>query len=106
MANYLNTVLYVGVTNDLTRRVWEHKNHVHPTSFTSRYNVHKLVYYACGDSVEDAISYEKQLKSGSRKKKDKLINEFNPYWKDLSNEVGIEQMQDDFVLKIASLRSQ
>lgn len=92
MTNYLHTVLYVGVTNNLARRVWEHRNHINPKSFTSRYKVHKLVYYASSDIPSDAIAAEKQLKAGSRAKKIRLINQFNPGWRDLAEEVGIEQM--------------
>jgi len=92
LANYLNTVLYVGMTNNLPRRVWEHKNHRNPKSFTAQYNVSKLVYYSYSERPGEAIAFEKQLKAGSRAKKEKLINEMNPLWKDLSGEIGIEQV--------------
>ncbi len=77
-----NKSLYVGMTNDLIRRIYEHKNKV-VKGFTSRYNVDRLVYYEAFDGPEEAIIREKQLKSGSRKKKETLINGFNPQWKDL-----------------------
>ena len=83
MTNKLNTVLYVGVTNDLMRRVYEHKSKLDPNSFTAKYNLNKLVYFESTNSVESAISREKQLKSGSRKKKIDLINSVNPDWNDL-----------------------
>jgi putative endonuclease len=74
-------VLYTGVTNNLMRRVMEHKEG--KGIFTKRYNVTKLVYFECGDDVNMAIYREKQIKAGSRQKKLDLINEMNPEWKDL-----------------------
>ena len=78
-----NGVLYTGVTGDLGKRVWEHKNHV-VDGFTSRYHVTKLVYYATCENAYGAISREKQIKAGSRRKKIELIQYMNPTWKDLS----------------------
>ena len=86
MTNQANTVLYIGVTNDLARRVYEHKNKIDPRSFTAKYNVNKLVYYEYTTSVESAILREKQLKAGSRQKKVELINKFNPNWFDLTKD--------------------
>ncbi len=83
LTNKNNTVLYTGVTSDLIKRVWEHQTGKYPNSFTSRYNVTKLVYYEEFGTIEEAISREKQLKSGSRNKKVKLIEDFNPSWEDL-----------------------
>jgi len=85
MTNAHNTVLYTGVTNDLQRRVLEHKSGK-GRSFTKKYNVTKLVYYECGDDVKSAIFREKQIKAGSRQKKIDLINSLNPEWKDLFDE--------------------
>lgn len=82
LTNKNNTVLYVGMTNNLNRRVWEHKSKL-IDGFTKRYNVDKLVYYEIFDNPSDAIKREKQLKAGSRKKKIELINNFNPEWKEL-----------------------
>jgi putative endonuclease len=82
MTNERNTVLYTGVTSDLKKRVWEHKNEV-VKSLTKRYNVHKLVYFECFGDIEIAIMREKQIKAGSRKKKNDLINGMNMEWKDL-----------------------
>jgi putative endonuclease len=86
MTNAHNTVLYTGVTNDLARRVYEHKNGL-GSIFVKKYNVHKLVYYQVGDDVHSVISREKQIKGGSRKKKIDLINSLNPEWKDLYEEI-------------------
>jgi putative endonuclease len=82
LANQYHTVLYVGVTNNLERRVAEHKAGIHE-DFTKRYNVNKLVYFEVSPSITAAIEREKQLKAGSRAKKLALINEQNPAWQDL-----------------------
>jgi putative endonuclease len=74
--------LYIGVTNDLIRRVYEHKNGF-VEGFTRRYNVHQLVYYEQCENVESAIQREKHLKAWHRKWKIRLIEEANPDWKDL-----------------------
>ena len=84
MANAHNTVLYIGVTNSIERRVQEHKSHVHPRSFTARYNVEKLVWHEAHESIEAAIAREKQLKDWKRAWKERLIREMNPTWKDLA----------------------
>jgi len=86
MTNAHNTVLYTGVTNNLARRVYEHKNGLGGT-FTKNYNIQKLVYYEVGDNIHSAIAREKQIKGGSRKKKLDLINSTNPKWKDLYEEI-------------------
>jgi len=82
LTNVGNNVLYTGVTNDLKRRVYEHKNKL-SEGFTKKYNVNKLVFYECTSSIESAINREKQIKAGSRLKKTELINEMNPHWEDL-----------------------
>jgi putative endonuclease len=82
MTNINNTVLYTGVTNDLQRRVLEHKRGKGGT-FTKRYKLYKLVYYEEGDDIYSAINREKAIKGGSRKKKVELINSLNPQWEDL-----------------------
>ncbi len=82
MTNKNNTVLYTGVTNDLRRRVVEHKTGK-GGGFTSRYKITKLVYYECGEDVNAAIEREKQIKGGSRQRKIDLVNEMNPGWRDL-----------------------
>ena len=82
LTNRRNSVLYTGVTNDLYRRVVEHKNGK-GGSFTTKYRITKLVYFECGNDVYAAIDREKQIKGGSRQKKIDLINAMNPEWKDL-----------------------
>ena len=82
MTNKNNTTLYVGVTNDLLRRVWEHKNNVFK-GFTAQYVLHKLVYFEIYDNELLAIEREKYLKKCYRKTKDKLISDKNPHWNDL-----------------------
>ena len=85
MTNSGNNVLYVGVTNDIKRRVWEHKNHA-LGGFTDRYNVTKCVYVEEFGDVNDAIAAEKRIKGWSRQKKFMLINSINPELKDLFEE--------------------
>ena len=80
-----NGTLYIGVTNDLYRRVWEHKYKVNP-GFTAKYNIHKLVYYEEYDDIQEAIGREKKLKRFLRKEKLALIESVNPSWQDLSKE--------------------
>ena len=82
LTNDRNTVLYTGVTNNLERRVNQHKSKA-IKGFTAKYNVHKLVYYEKFESIFDAIDREKQIKGGSREKKEKLITKSNPEYKDL-----------------------
>ena len=85
LTNKTNKVLYTGVTNNLERRLYEHKNHL-VDGFSSKYKTTKLVYYEVSESVESAIAREKQIKSYRRDKKIALINESNSDWKDLSLE--------------------
>ena len=83
LTNKTNVTLYTGITNNLERRLWEHKTHADPNSFTAKYNVNKLVYFEMTPSAEGAIAREKQIKSWSRKKKNQLIEQKNPNWNDL-----------------------
>jgi putative endonuclease len=83
MTNKNNTTLYTGVTSDLKKRGYEHKNNIYPDSFTSKYKLNKLIYFEGFHRIEEAISREKQIKGGSRKNKIDIINAFNPEWKDL-----------------------
>ncbi len=83
MASFQQT-LYIGVTNDLQRRIHEHKTKIHPQSFTARYNIDRLVYCETFNDVRDALAREKQIKSWRRSKKIALIEAENPRWKDLS----------------------
>ena len=83
LASETNVTIYTGVTNDLLRRIYEHKNNADPDSFTARYKVHKLVYYEETTDARNAIEREKQIKGWNRKRKNKLVSEFNSEWKDL-----------------------
>lgn len=86
MTNKHNTVLYTGVTNNLRRRAYEHRTG-RGGGFTSRYRATKLVYYEVFADAYSAIAREKQIKGGSRQKKLDLINEMNPEWKDLYDDL-------------------
>ncbi|MFA6253171.1 MAG: GIY-YIG nuclease family protein [Patescibacteria group bacterium] len=86
LSNKNNTVLYIGITSNLLGRIFQHKDQA-TKGFTSRYNVDKLVYYEIYEDVYEAISREKQLKSGSRRKKVDLVNNFNKQWEDLCNKL-------------------
>ncbi|MDO8527938.1 MAG: GIY-YIG nuclease family protein [Deltaproteobacteria bacterium] len=83
MTNERNSVLYTGVTNNIEKRVYEHKNKTVP-GFTSRYNITKLVYFESTNDPSQAIAREKQIKAGSRKRKIQLIESMNKTWQDLS----------------------
>ena len=85
MSNAYNTVLYTGVTNDLERRVLEHRAGK-GGKFTTKYKIQKLIYFECGSNVEEAIAREKQIKAGSRQKKIDLIEKMNLKWNDLYDE--------------------
>ncbi len=86
MTNYMHRVLYVGVTSNLKLRISRHREGT-GGKFTARYNIKKLVYYECAESVYAAICREKQIKGGSRLQKTKLITAFNPEWRDLYDEI-------------------
>jgi putative endonuclease len=87
MTNTNDTVIYVGATSNLISRVYKHKTGFYAKSFSRRYNLTKLVYYEAHHYIEEAFAREKQLKAGSRKKKEALINSANPNWKDLYPEL-------------------
>ena len=87
LTNKWNRVLYTGVTNDLKRRVFEHKEKL-VKGFSERYNVDKLAYYEIFQDIENAILREKQIKAGSREKKISLIEDMNAVWKDLYDDLG------------------
>lgn len=86
ITNKKNDTLYIGVTSDLVKRIWEHKEKVVP-GFTNKYNLNKLVYYEMFGDINYAIHREKRLKKYKRIQKLKLINEFNPEWEDLYNNI-------------------
>jgi len=83
LTNWNNQVMYVGVTNDLRRRVYEHKNKL-AAGFTAKYNLNKLVYFEETTDVNAAIAREKEIKKWRREKKDSLVEKMNPDWQDLS----------------------
>ncbi|EDP94635.1 GIY-YIG nuclease family protein [Kordia algicida OT-1] len=83
LTNKNNTVIYIGVTSNLMKRIYQHKTKSYK-GFTSKYNCDKLVYFEEFQSINEAIIREKQLKSGNRKRKEELINKENPEWNDLS----------------------
>ena len=89
LASKRNGTLYIGVTNDLERRLYEHKNNL-IEGFTNKYNVHHLVYYEDVNDIQSALQREKQLKRWTRKWKIELIEKVNPEWLDLA---------EDFILK-------
>jgi len=86
LASQRNGTLYVGVTSNLIKRIWEHKND-QADGFTKKYHVHDLVWYEMHDSMESAISREKAIKEWNRKWKLELIETTNPYWQDLYNQL-------------------
>ena len=86
LSNWNDKVIYIGVTNNLKRRVYEHKNEV-IDGFTKKYHVHKLVYYETTTDVKAALEREKQLKGWRREKKNSLVTDMNPNWKDLYDEI-------------------
>jgi len=86
ITNWNNKVIYIGITNNLQRRVFEHKNKL-VEGFTSRYNLNKLVYYEVTTDVTSAIAREKEIKKWRREKKNKLVESTNPAWKDLAAEL-------------------
>jgi putative endonuclease len=86
MSNKVSSVVYTGVTSDLPQRAYVHKNHLLP-GFTNKYNAEKLVWYEIHGSMEAAIKREKRIKKWNREWKEKLINEMNPDWRDLREEL-------------------
>ena len=85
ITNWNNKVLYTGITNNLERRLYEHKSKL-IKGFTEKYNINKLVYFDLTEDVNSAISSEQQIKGWTRKKKNELIESMNPKWKNLSDE--------------------
>ena len=84
LSNDTNVCLYTGVTNDLQRRLYEHRNELDPKSFTAKHHIHKLVYCEEAPDPYAAIVREKQIKGWTRRRKNELIESINPEWKDLS----------------------
>lgn len=86
LVSRIGGTLYVGITNDIARRVWEHQHFIHPKCFTAKYKVTQLVHIEVSHNVMDAILREKRLKKWNRKWKLELITKTNPYWHDLSTQ--------------------
>ena len=101
-----NVTLYIGITNDLIRRVYEHKNNFDPESFTAKYKVHKLVYFEETTDVRVALEREKQLKGWRRSKKNNLIETMNSQWKDLYPMILGEETDSSTPLRQAQSRSE
>ena len=88
LTNKTKKVLYTGVTKDLVRRMYEHRNHLDKDSFTARYNAERLVYFEHTTDVYAAISREKQIKSWNRERKNALVESMNPNWDDLYQHIS------------------
>ena len=106
LASATNVTLYIGVTSDLLRRVYQHRNHIDPDSFTAKYNVHKLVYFEETNDVRSALEREKQLKGWRRSKKNRLVETQNPEWKDLYPALLGEEADSSTPLRVAKSRSE
>ncbi|WP_445956036.1 GIY-YIG nuclease family protein [Yeosuana sp.] len=87
ITNKPNDVLYIGFTKGLKKRIYQHKNKVHPSTFSARYNLDKLIYFEYFETENEAKSREKQIKKWNREWKIELIEKENPYWKDLYNDL-------------------
>ncbi|WKN43434.1 GIY-YIG nuclease family protein [Tunicatimonas pelagia] len=87
MTNQQNRVLYTGVTANLIARIHDHRTQRYSKSFTARYRLYRLVYYEGFSRIEEAIAREKQIKAGSRRAKEQLINGMNPQWRDLWEDI-------------------
>ncbi len=103
MTNKNRTTLYIGVTNDLRRRIYEHKNHIVKSSFTDKYNLEHCIYYEEFDYFELAIQREKELKKWNRKRKEDLINKKNPQWIDMVTEHGFVNQKITFSQQVDDL---
>ena len=103
ITNKHKTVLYIGVTNNLVRRVYEHKNHLLKNSFNDRYNLEYCIYYEEFPCFAQAITREKELKKWNRHKKEELINIKNPEWNELVNEKGFIRNKNEIPLSAALL---
>ena len=87
LSNVTNTTIYVGITNDLVRRMYEHRHKLDSGSFTAKYDIGKLVYYEYTCDVRSAIEREKQIKGWNRARKNKLVESRNPRWEDLYDSI-------------------
>ena len=103
MTNKNRSTLYIGVTNDLCRRIGEHKNHFIKNSFTDKYNLENCIYFEEFPSIDVAIKREKELKKWNRQKKEDLINRKNPEWKVLVTEHGFIRQYVSFSSQVDDL---
>ncbi len=103
MTNKSKTVLYIGVTNNLCRRIYEHKNHLIENSFTDRYNIEYCIYFEEFSNFNLAIQREKELKKWNRQKKEALINKKNPEWNVLVTEKGFVRKTVSFAQQVADV---
>ena len=103
LTNKNRTTLYIGVTNDLCRRMYEHRNHLMKNTFTDRYNLEDCIYYEEFPYFDLAIEREKELKKWNRKKKEALINKKNPEWKVLVTEKGFIHKQVPFAQQVSDV---
>ena len=87
LTNEIKSTLYIGVTSDLRSRIYEHRDHYYPNSFSAKYQLHFCIYYEQFTSIEEAIQREKQIKKWRREKKEVLINRVNPEWRDYWPEI-------------------
>lgn len=106
MTNKNRTTLYIGVTNTLCRRVYEHKNHINKNSFTDKYNLEYCIYYEEFQDFNAAIQREKELKKWNRQKKEELIIKLNPEWKELVTEKGFIKNTKPFAQQVNDLMNE
>ncbi len=106
MTNKYKTALYIGVTNNLCRRIYEHKNHINDNSFTAKYNLEYCVYYEEFNDFGIAIKREKELKKWNRHKKEELIGKLNPDWKELVTEKGFLIRIKPYSLQVSELMNE
>ena len=106
MTNKNRTTLYIGVTNNLCRRIYEHKNHLFKNSFTDKYNLEFCIYYEEFQYFDLAIQREKELKKWNRQKKEDLINKKNPEWKVLATENRFVRSSVPFSEQVNELMNQ
>ena len=106
MTNMNHTTLYIGVTNNLCRRIYEHKNHLNKKSFTDRYNLVNCIYYEEFTCFDLAIKREKELKKWNRQKKENLINSKNPQWNVLVTDCGFVRETVSFSRQVNTLLSE
>ena len=106
MTNKNKTTLYIGVTNNLCRRIYEHKNHLIKNAFTAKYNLEYCIYFEEFQYFDIAIQREKELKKWNRQKKEALINKKNPEWKEIATEKGIVHNNTPYTQQVKELMNE